>query len=55
MDQTPKTNPVVSESAAMVETLTRVCAQYNIPFRDLTSEMRNAAADRTASSLLYKI
>ncbi len=41
--QTPTTNPVVSASAAMVATLTRICAQYNIPFRDLTSEMRNAA------------
>lgn len=41
----PKTNPVVSESGAMVETLTRVCAQYNIPFRDLTPAMRSAGAD----------
>jgi lysophospholipase L1-like esterase len=29
----------------MVETLTRVCGQYNIPFRDLTLEMRSAAAN----------
>ena len=42
--QASKTNPVVSESLAMVDTLTRVCAQDNIPFRDLTSEMRAAAA-----------
>ena len=42
--QLPKTNPVVSKSAAMVETLTRICAQYNIPFRDLTSEMRTSGA-----------
>ena len=42
--QLPKTNPVVRKSAAMVETLTRICAQYNIPFRDLTSEMRTAGA-----------
>jgi len=39
-----KTSHVVSESAAMVATLTRSCAQYNIPFRDLTPEMRSAAA-----------
>ena len=42
--QVSRTNPVVSESAAMVETLSRVCAQYDIPFRDLTSEMRIAGA-----------
>ncbi len=41
--QALKTNPVVSESAAMAETLSRVCTQYNISFRDLTSEMRSAA------------
>jgi lysophospholipase L1-like esterase len=41
---TPKTNPVVSASAAMIETLTRVCAQHHIPFRDLTSAMQTAAA-----------
>ncbi len=39
-----KTNSVVRESAAMVETLSRACAQHNIPFRDLTSEMRSAGA-----------
>jgi lysophospholipase L1-like esterase len=39
-----KTNSVVSASAAMVATLTRVCAQDNIPFRDITSEMRSAGA-----------
>lgn len=43
--QVPKTNPVVSESLAMIETLTRVCAQDNIPFRDLTPQMRAAAAN----------
>lgn len=48
---TPKTNHVVSESAAMVATLTRACAQYNIPFRDLTPEMRSAAA--TAKQPLF--
>jgi lysophospholipase L1-like esterase len=42
-EQVPKTNPVVAESAKMVETLSRVCAQYSIPFRDITPEMKNAA------------
>lgn len=42
--KTPETNHVVYASAAMIETLTRVCAQDHIPFRDLTSEMRAAAS-----------
>ena len=41
---TPATNRVVRESLAMVETLSSVCAKNNIPFHDLTSEMRTAAA-----------
>jgi lysophospholipase L1-like esterase len=44
--QVPKTNRVVSDSLAMVDTLTRECAKDNIPFHDLTSEMKTAAADR---------
>ena len=47
----PKTNNVVRESAAMVATLSRVCAQSKIPFRDLTSEMRSDAA--TAQQPLF--
>ncbi len=47
-----KTNPVVSDSLAMVDTLDRVCAQDHIPFRDLTSEMRAAAAN-TEQPLYY--
>jgi lysophospholipase L1-like esterase len=50
--QVPKTNPVVSKSLAMVKTLTRVCAQDGIPFRDLTPEMRAAAA-RGPAPLFY--
>jgi len=41
----PNTNNVVRESAAMVDTLSRVCAKSNIPFRDLTSEMRSAGTN----------
>jgi len=46
--QASKTNSVVGESLAMVDTLSRVCAQSNIPFRDLTSEMRSAGAGQPA-------
>jgi lysophospholipase L1-like esterase len=45
---TPKTNPVVSASAAMIDTLTRVCAQNHIPFHDLTSDMQTAATSSVA-------
>ncbi len=49
--QTPTTNRVVRESLAMVETLSGVCAKNSIPFHDLTSEMRTAAA--TAQQPLF--
>ena len=42
--QASKTNYIVRESAAMVEALTRTCSKSNIPFRDLTLDMRTAAA-----------
>ena len=44
-----KTSPIVKESDAMVRTLAEACAQSNIPFHDLSPEMRIEGAKGTAA------